>query len=95
MTSAATASNEMLALSEYLDSMRLQVEDALRAYLPQIDKLSEACPTRLALAMRYSALAGGKRLRPILSVMAAEACGGDRDSALPAACASKWYTPTR
>ena len=31
----------------------------------------------LAMAMRYSVLGGGKRLRPILCLMAAEACGGD------------------
>ena len=37
--------------------------------------------------MRYSVLGGGKRLRPVLCLMAAEACGGDPDAALPAACA--------
>jgi geranylgeranyl diphosphate synthase type II len=38
-------------------------------------------------AMRYSLLAPGKRLRPILVLLAAEACGGDADRAWPAACA--------
>jgi geranylgeranyl diphosphate synthase type II len=37
--------------------------------------------------MRYSLLAGGKRLRPILCVAAAEAVGGKETQALPAACA--------
>src|SRR5687768_18492846 len=37
--------------------------------------------------MRYSLFAGGKRLRPILALAAAEACGGAIDVALPAACA--------
>jgi geranylgeranyl diphosphate synthase type II len=37
--------------------------------------------------MRYSLLAGGKRLRPILCLASAEAVGGDRRMALPAACA--------
>src|SRR5438270_9897418 len=37
--------------------------------------------------MRYSLLAAGKRLRPLLVVMAAEACGGTDADALPAACA--------
>jgi geranylgeranyl diphosphate synthase type II len=37
--------------------------------------------------MRYSVLGGGKRLRPVLALMAAEACGADRAEALPAACA--------
>src|SRR5688572_13824501 len=38
-------------------------------------------------AMRYSLLAGGKRLRPVLCLASADAVGGDRASALPAACA--------
>ena len=37
--------------------------------------------------MRYSLFAGGKRLRPILALAAAEACGGKIPAALPAACA--------
>ncbi len=37
--------------------------------------------------MRYSALAPGKRLRPMLVLMAAEACGGLVERAMPAACA--------
>ncbi len=46
-----------------------------------------ACPARLAMAMRYSVLGGGKRLRPVLCLMAAEACGGEAEAAMPAACA--------
>jgi geranylgeranyl diphosphate synthase type II len=42
---------------------------------------------RLASAMRYSVLGGGKRLRPVLCLMAAEACGCDSEAAMPAACA--------
>ena len=37
--------------------------------------------------MRYSLLAGGKRLRPLLVLLAAEACGEDGSGAMPAACA--------
>ena len=37
--------------------------------------------------MRYSVTAGGKRLRPILCLASAEAVGGDRRMAMPAACA--------
>src|SRR6056297_409903 len=44
-------------------------------------------PTRLREAMRYSLLAPGKRLRPALVLIAAEACGGERDAAMPAAIA--------
>jgi geranylgeranyl diphosphate synthase type II len=41
----------------------------------------------VADAMRYSVSAGGKRLRPILCLASAEAVGGDRSAAMPAACA--------
>ena len=45
------------------------------------------CPSQLAEAIRYSLLAPGKRLRPQLVLMAAEACGGSAEAALPAAVA--------
>lgn len=45
------------------------------------------CPDELREAMAYSLLAGGKRLRPILVLLTCEACGGDPEAALPAACA--------
>jgi geranylgeranyl diphosphate synthase type II len=44
-------------------------------------------PDRLTEAMRYSLFAGGKRLRPVLVLLACEACGGLPDAAIPAACA--------
>ena len=49
--------------------------------------LGDGCPTRLREAMRYSLLAPGKRLRPMLVLLAAEACGGAIEAAMPAACA--------
>jgi geranylgeranyl diphosphate synthase type II len=61
---------------------RVDVERALEATLP----LAE-CPPKLADAMRYSLMAGGKRLRPILCLAAADAVGGSRAAAMPAACA--------
>lgn len=45
------------------------------------------CPATLAESIRYSLLAPGKRLRPLLTLAAAEACGGTVNGALPAACA--------
>ena len=45
------------------------------------------CPPVVYDAMRYSLLAGGKRLRPVLCLASADAVGGDRALALPAACA--------
>jgi geranylgeranyl diphosphate synthase type II len=50
-------------------------------------EFDDGCPERLREAIRYSLLSPGKRLRPLLVLMAAEACGGEIDAALPAACA--------
>jgi geranylgeranyl diphosphate synthase type II len=41
----------------------------------------------LVQAMRHSLMAGGKRLRPVLAMASARACGGDVDQVLPVACA--------
>ncbi len=78
---------ESAPLAAFLRDSRGRVEAALARFLPVEDDPSADCPPRLASAMRYSLLGGGKRLRPILVLMAAEACGGDPESALPAACA--------
>ena len=45
------------------------------------------CPAVVADAMRYSVTAGGKRLRPVLCLASADAVGGAREFAMPAACA--------
>lgn len=71
-------------LSLYLKERRSLVEAALKGSLPRATER----PSTIHRAMRYSLLAGGKRLRPILTLAAAEACGlKDSKSALPAACA--------
>ncbi len=44
-------------------------------------------PASLKESMNYSLMAGGKRLRPLLTIAACEAGGGDREAALPVACA--------
>jgi geranylgeranyl diphosphate synthase, type II len=65
-----------------------QVEKALDRVLPKAGRQ----PKRLHEAMRYSVLAGGKRLRPVLALVAYEACGGrDADSVLPAAAALELF----
>jgi geranylgeranyl diphosphate synthase, type II len=70
-------------LSQYLTDKRSLVESQLRTALhPGAD-----CPPALLEAMQYSLLAAGKRLRPLLVLLAAEACGGSDANALPAACA--------
>jgi farnesyl diphosphate synthase len=61
---------------------RLQrVEQALSAWVP------EDAPAQLGEAMRYAVLDGGKRLRPLLVLGAAEAVHGNLDAAMRAACA--------
>jgi geranylgeranyl pyrophosphate synthase len=71
-------------LAVFLDRARQRVDEALERHLPK----PPACPAIVAEAMRYSVFAGGKRLRPVLTLAAAEAVNRDAvDLALPAACA--------
>jgi geranylgeranyl diphosphate synthase, type II len=70
-------------LSEYLRARQAEIEAALDRALPSPPR----CPPAVADAMRYSVTAGGKRLRPVLCLASADAVGGDRALALPAACA--------
>jgi len=70
-----------LDFAAYLEAARLQVEAALDA------SLAPERPESLREAMRYSLLAGGKRLRPMLCLAACELAGGDAALALPTAVA--------
>jgi geranylgeranyl diphosphate synthase type II len=72
-----------LQLHEYMKAKRELVDARLR----QIVDGAGGCPAPLRDAVSYSLLAPGKRLRPVLVIMAAEACGGTEREALPAACA--------
>ncbi|MFN6162370.1 MAG: polyprenyl synthetase family protein [Planctomycetota bacterium] len=53
----------------------------------RLDTLGSGCPPRLREALGYSLLAPGKRLRPMLCLMACEAVGGNLDDSLPGAMA--------
>ncbi len=73
---------------EYLRAQAAVIDGALERYLPGAGD----CPPLVAEAMRYSLFAGGKRLRPILTLAAAEtvapaAPAARAADALPAACA--------
>jgi geranylgeranyl diphosphate synthase type II len=70
-------------LAAYLTARRERVDLALASLLPA----EEAEPPSVHRAMRYSVMAGGKRLRPILVIAGAEAVGGQADAVMPAACA--------
>jgi len=70
-------------LGTYLKTTATEVDRALDRFLPK----ARTAPATIHQAMRYSVFAGGKRLRPIFCLAAAEACGGDPANALPPACA--------
>ncbi len=71
------------SLDRYAQEVCAYVDRALASYA----EFSPGCPDALAQAIRYSLLGPGKRLRPMLVLAAAEACHGQREAALPAACA--------
>jgi len=70
-------------LKAYLQSRQKTIDRALDRFLPK----QSAPPPSIHHAMRYSLFAGGKRLRPILCLAAAESCKGKASEALPLACA--------
>ena len=70
-------------LKEYLSSRQKLVDQHLSMLLTR----ESQAPAILMDAVRYSLLAPGKRLRPALVLMAAQAAGGSDLQALPAACA--------
>jgi geranylgeranyl diphosphate synthase, type II len=72
-----------MEIAAYLTARTKLVDRALNTHLPK----ESVKPATIHKAMRYSIFAGGKRLRPVLTLAAAEACGGDPKLALPAACA--------
>lgn len=69
-------------LKEYLKRRQRLVDEALERWVPGDHEF----PPQVHQAMRYSLFAGGKRLRPILALAAAETVGGRIADALPLAC---------
>ena len=72
----------LTSFSQNSAQLRDRVDTALRIHA----KLGDGCPGDLRDAIRYSLLAPGKRLRPMLVLLAAEAVGGSVEPAMPAAC---------
>ncbi len=66
---------------QYLDRKREEVDRFLETVIPR----AQTAPTTLHEAMRYSLLAGGKRVRPILAIAASEAVGHLSKAVLPVA----------
>src|SRR6266542_727091 len=77
------SAHRLVNLRKYLRTRQKQIDHALDRYLPK----ANTKPATLHKAMRYSLFAGGKRLRPILCLAAAEACGGKIRDAFRFACA--------
>src|ERR1700686_610420 len=72
-----------MELKRYLVARQKEVDRALDRFLPK----ASLPPATIHKAMRYSLFAGGKRLRPVLCLAAAEACSGKSSAALPQGCA--------
>lgn len=70
----SNVTSQLDALSDLRPAIERALEDACR--------FTEGCPDSLANAIRYALLAPGKRLRPALVLMAAEACGGTAEEAI-------------
>lgn len=70
-------------LKEYMAIKAKRVNEALREAVPLRH------PLKIHESMRYSLLAGGKRVRPILCIAACELVGGEETAAIPLACATE------
>ncbi|MGF1523499.1 MAG: geranylgeranyl diphosphate synthase CrtE [Leptolyngbyaceae cyanobacterium] len=81
MTHSTDTTSAPFDLKTYLRDRKQQVESALDASLPM------AYPETIYESMRYSLLAGGKRLRPILCLATCELLNGTETMAMPTACA--------
>jgi len=71
------------SIEKYLKQKKIGIESTLNRLLHSPKKY----PSIIHQAMRYAVFGKGKRLRPILVIAAAEACGGKASDVLPAACA--------
>ncbi len=73
----------MQSITSYIKEQAEQVHQALAEYMEKMDGL----PSTLRDSMRYSLLAGGKRLRPVLVLATVDSLGGNPSKAIPFACA--------
>jgi len=72
-----------MLLHNYLEKQKIAIDEALDTLLPPEDQF----PPQLHKAMRYCLFAGGKRIRPILAIAAAEAVGGNPENIIQEASA--------
>jgi geranylgeranyl diphosphate synthase type II len=81
-TTSEARSRPGFDLEDFLGTRTATVNRALDRFLPS----AQTRPVTIHRAMRYSLFAGGKRMRPVLCLAAAAACGGKESEALPLAC---------
>ncbi len=74
-------------MSTTLPDLAAEVRRHIDAALDGYARFAPGCPPHLQEAIRYSLLAPGKRLRPMLVLWSAEACGCDLQQGMPVACA--------
>jgi geranylgeranyl diphosphate synthase, type II len=70
-----------------LEEVLRERAEAVKLVLDRVLTVPDEPSRSLFEAMRYMALGGGKKVRPAIVLLAAEACGGSADEAMPAACA--------
>ena len=78
---------EKAELWQYIEKHRAQIEKSLREHLPLAPPKIE---TRFNEAVEYALFSGGKRLRPVLTLLGAELFGGKPELMMPAAVAGEF-----
>jgi geranylgeranyl diphosphate synthase type II len=79
--------NDKKNLWRYVENVRPEIERALNRYLPVVPSHIE---TQFNDALNYSLFPGGKRLRPVLTLLGAEIVGGCKENVMPAAVAIEY-----
>ncbi|HLM01688.1 MAG TPA: polyprenyl synthetase family protein [Pyrinomonadaceae bacterium] len=87
MESIEETQNNVADLWQYVERMKPQIEDALEKFLPLAPPEIE---TEFNRALEYALFPGGKRLRPVLTLLGAELIGGKPETVLPAAIAVEY-----
>lgn len=87
MESIQTQQDNTVDLWQYVERTKPQIEDALQNFLPLAPAEIE---TEFNRAIEYALFPGGKRLRPVLTLLGAELIGGKSESVLPAAIAVEY-----
>ena len=74
-------------LWQYVEKHRAEIEKSLREFLPLAPPQIE---TKFNEAVEYALFSGGKRLRPVLTLLGAELVGGNAEQVIPAAVAGEF-----